>query len=544
MKMLVNVACVTILAVVSVSSQQEIFSAIRNGDLKAVKEFIEKNPASLEIQDVNRMTPLMYASFHGQREVAAYLIERGANVNYERAGESCLHQAAQMNRRDVVALLLDHGADIESQKPRTPLYYAISAGAREAAELLIERGSAVPVSSYLLHRAVQKGISTAVDRMIADGADLLSQNHSGGTLLHSASEGGMVLLVELMLAKGAGIDARDRYGRTPLHLAAANGHLAVVRQLVRKGAGRDIAVPTGATAYDLARSRGHVETCTWLVAQGAAPRELRFMATPGDSYFGLTAPGDRAEVFAPGIVSSADELEHGVPVWSPDGNEVIWSTLGRTYHVEKIDGRWTLPHESQLHQKYRAMHVAFSPDGQRMYFDSDSTMTGDGRTKDSDIWIVERRGNAWSEPINAGPAVNSTQQERSASIARNGNLYFESNYDIYRSVWRDGRYQPREKLGGRIDTEHLELGCLIAPDESYLIFSSSRPRPGGPESETDTYVSFRTSAGSWSEPRAFGREHGVVEHLLIGFSPDGRYLFFGAGDVQWIDARIVARLRR
>jgi len=531
------------LAIISPLLGQDIFPSIRNGDLKAVQEFFAGKPGRVEMQDINKMTPLMYASFFGRTEIAAYLIEIGADVNYRRGEESCLHQAAQMNHAPLVALLLDHGADIEASKPRTPLYFALSAGAKDTVELLLERGAEVPVNGYLFHNAVRKGMRTAVDHMIAKGADLLSRNGTGGTLLHSSAEGGLVPLVELMLAKGADIDAPDTYGRRPLHLAALNGHSAVAEQLIRKGAARDSKTPAGATAYDLARSRGHQKLAEWLAGQGSPVREFKFLETPGDPYFGLPKPGSRAERFAPGIISSPDELEHGVPAWSPDGNEVIWSTLGNTYHMIRTDEKWTLPAVSPLHERYRAKHVVFTPDGRKLFFDSDLAMDGTAKKKDSDIWMMERRGTGWSEPANPGPAVNTGLEERTPAVALNGNLYFAVGYDLYRSEWRNGRFQPREKLSGGINTEYLEVACTIAPDESYLIFSSSRPWTDGTKDELDSYIAFKKRDGSWTMPLAFGVKNGVVENFCIGLSPDRRYVFFGAGDVQWIDAAIIPTLR-
>lgn len=537
-------ALMIVLAIASPLCGQDIFQAIRNGEMQSVREFFEKNPDKLEIQDINKMTPLMFAAFFGKTEIAAYLVKKGADVNYRRGDESCLHQAAQMNHPDVVALLLDNGADIEISAPKTALYYSLSSGAREASELLIERGATVPVNDYLFHRAVLRGISGAVEHMIVKGVNLRSENNTGGSLLHSAAEGGQVVLIELMLASGTDIDAPDRYGRSPIHLAALKGHSTVVEHLLGRGADREIKTPTGATAYDLARSAGHRKLCDWLAGKGAGVRDFRLMDVPGsDLYFGQKKPGRRAESFALGIISSPDELEHGVPVWSPEGDEVFWSTLGKTYHVKKADGKWTLPAVSPLYQKYKAMHIAFSPDGGMMYFDSKSFMDGSEKKKDSDIWMSARRGDDWGEPANPGPAVNSEQDERSASAALNGNLYFASGYDIYRCVYKDGHYQPRERLGGGISTEYYELACFIAPDESFLLFSSSRPGPDGKEAGLDTYISFRESDGSWTVPKSFGRQFGVTENFFIGLSPEGRYLFFGAGDVQWIDARVIGELR-
>jgi ankyrin repeat protein len=525
---------------------QDIFQSIRNEAMDEVKEFFETNPDKLEIQDRNRMTPLMYASFFGKTEAAAYLIKKGADVNYSRGGESCLHQAAQMNHPEIVALLLDNGADMEISKPRTPLYYALSSGAKEAVSLLIERGAFLPVDNGLFHKAVVKGISAAVDHMVAKGVDLSSRNGTGGTLLHSAAEGGMVTLAELMLTKGSDINAPNDYGRCPIHLAAMKGHLNVVEQLLNKGADRDIKTPTGATAYDLAHKNGHQKVCDFLAGRGAQVREMIFMETPGDPYFGLKRPGSRAEYFAVGIISSSDELEHGVPVWSSDKTEVYWSALSKSYYMKNKEGKWTLPSVSPLFQKYRASHITFSPDGKRLFFDTISAMDGTEKKKDSDIWYMEKRGDkdVWSEPVNPGPSVNSGKADRTASVAANGNLYFASDYDLYRSVCKNGRYMPREKLDQPINTEHYELSCFIAPDESFLLFSSNRPGRDGQSRGLNTFICFKNGDDSWTEPIGFGTDYGVEENFFITMSSDGAYIFFGAGDVQWIDAGIIQTLRK
>ena len=70
-------------------------------------------------------------------------------------------------------------------------------------------------------------------------------------------------------------------------------------------------------------------------------------------YLGQTPPGNTAELFAPGIISSEDQ-EHGVPAFSPDGNEVYWisnrppcpdnenwQSFGKT--MKRIGDRWTGP---------------------------------------------------------------------------------------------------------------------------------------------------------------------------------------------------------
>ena len=170
-------------------------------------------------------------------------------------------------------------------------------------------------------------------------------------------------------------------------------------------------------------------------------------------------------------------------------------------------------------------------------------MDGSGKKKDSDIWMMERRADGWGEPVNPGTSVNSAQEERSASAARNGNLYFASGYDIYRCVFRDGRYMPREKLGEGINTEYYELACLIAPDESFLLFSSTRPDLS--EENIRIYVSFHNKDDSWTKP--------INLNDLMNFdkpsrfpclTPNEKFIIFQSGnDYYWVSRRILDECR-
>lgn len=60
------------------------------------------------------MTPLHCACRNGHMEVAAALLERGAQVGAKtRNGLTALHMSAQGDHEDCVELLLRHGANIE-----------------------------------------------------------------------------------------------------------------------------------------------------------------------------------------------------------------------------------------------------------------------------------------------------------------------------------------------------------------------------------------------------------------------------------------------
>lgn len=85
-----------------------------------------------------RATPLWHAVSHGRNlALARHLLERGADPNH------CLFAAAWNHDVDAIALLLDHGADIEEGAVRgdTPLTGAVAWSRFEAAAALLEAGA-------------------------------------------------------------------------------------------------------------------------------------------------------------------------------------------------------------------------------------------------------------------------------------------------------------------------------------------------------------------------------------------------------------------
>ncbi len=75
-----------------------------------------------------------------------------------------------------------------------------------------------------------------------------------------------------------------------------------------------------------------------------------------------------------------------------------------------------------------------------------------------------------------------------------------------------------------MNTEFSEHDPFVAPDESYLIFTSTRPGGFGRE---DLYIGYKKVDGSWTEPKNMGK---TINSSGVDFcpmlSPDGKYLFF------------------
>ncbi|HEX9368265.1 MAG TPA: ankyrin repeat domain-containing protein, partial [Vicinamibacterales bacterium] len=153
---------------------------------------------------------LSSAADGGYIEIAALLIDRGANVNWRydgplRADWQAMPLAAALvarssdkltiaRRRDVALALLAHGADVNARNERwqTLLHAAATAGDMPVIELLLSHGADIAPMDHdgftPLHRAVQQGHLDAAARLIEAGADATTPAADGTTTLALASK--------------------------------------------------------------------------------------------------------------------------------------------------------------------------------------------------------------------------------------------------------------------------------------------------------------------------------------------------------------------
>lgn len=84
-------------------------NAISKGDLATVKKFIEYGADINELS--NDMTPLMIAARYNNVEIVAYLLSKGADVNFKNdSGMTALKCAVASKAREAEALLRNKGA--------------------------------------------------------------------------------------------------------------------------------------------------------------------------------------------------------------------------------------------------------------------------------------------------------------------------------------------------------------------------------------------------------------------------------------------------
>jgi len=276
-------------------------------------------------------------------------------------------------------------------------------------------------------------------------------------------------------------------------------------------------------------------------------------------YLGQEAPENEAQVFMDGIISTLKEPEM-CAVFTKDGKEFYYNVYYKNnwaiFITKEINGQWTKPEPISFTSDYTDRDFTMSPNGVRIYFGSNRpTKKRKQKLKSLDLYVTERLPSGqWSEPKNIGTPVNTEYNENYPSIAQNGNLYFFSNRnsglglsDIYVAKFLSGSYLTPENLGKAINSEKNDWDSFIAPDESYIIFSSQNRDDsiGG----QDLYISYRKKDGSWTFSKNMGqRVNSVSGEICHSVSPDGKYLFFtsrrrGKADIYWIDAEIFEELK-
>jgi len=176
-------------------------------------------------------------------------------------------RAADQNTSDALA-------ERPGPLPTTALHHAVSCGFSMPVNYLITvHGEDIEAKSHvtpLLQVASNNGQLDIVDVLLNHGADINSKDNTGWSSLFWASIGGHANVVQFLLERGAEVNARTSYlNFTPLYIASDQGYLEVVRILLEHGADVQIRASGGQTAFQVATSNGHEAVSRLLLEHGA-----------------------------------------------------------------------------------------------------------------------------------------------------------------------------------------------------------------------------------------------------------------------------------
>lgn len=287
-------------------------AAAKAGALTAVDRLLELGFA-VDTRDHQGATALLHACGAGQRDVAALLLDKGADATLAATnGMTPLAAAVSARRETLVALLLQNGIAVDQRLPgeATALMIAAAMGYPEIAEQLLDGGAdvnAVDARGHgALHAAAQYGFEhndslrarRLFDTLLKRGADVGMADKEGKTplllLLGAHMRPGsecdpthIGALVPVLLDAGAVLEHADQRGVTALHSCAMHALLAPARVLLARGADRQAADAFGRTPADVARAIGYIDIAHELAARsGSAIPSVRQMlrqpAQPAD----------------------------------------------------------------------------------------------------------------------------------------------------------------------------------------------------------------------------------------------------------------------
>lgn len=237
------------------------------------------------------------------------------------------------------------------------------------------------------------------------------------------------------------------------------------------------------------------------------------------------------------------------PAFTPDGKTVYFAHANgdkRAIMVSNLrNGAWSEPKVAPFSGRWRDIEPAMAPDGSYLLFISNRPAVDGGKVLDAyfdgvlspggggNIWRVDKVGADWSRAVRLPDVINNNTSIFAPgntsvfgpSVARNGNLYFtgpdpkSKGARLYRSQFTAGTYGAPEPLSFS-NGAAADFDVAVAPDESFIIFSSHRsPTPKG----HDGIFMVFSDGRNWKTPIP-------LQPLLIGgenrLSPDLKTLYF------------------
>jgi Tol biopolymer transport system component len=269
---------------------------------------------------------------------------------------------------------------------------------------------------------------------------------------------------------------------------------------------------------------------------------LLFLLTVSMPVFAQNAP----VMFAPDVVST--ELMETTAAFTPDMKTVYFTRSDNRFtdntimYSEFRGGKWSQPEIASFSGVWRDSEPHVAPDGKRIFFVSNRPANEGGQPLTAElngrkfpganVWYCDKTATGWSEPKRIEGAVNETAEIYNPSVARNGNLYFSARYPskepvvgykIYRSVYRDGKYEAPERVSFA-DNKSNDMDPAIEADEKFMVFASNRT---GALGFASLFISIRDKDGNWGAPVALGSKVSTpAGENAPKLAPDGKTLYY------------------
>jgi ankyrin repeat protein len=213
------------------------FQAVQAGDARKVKALLDSNASLATAKNEKGQTPLLLAVYGGKQEIRDLLLAHGVELElHEAAATGHLERVKHFVEKDP-ALAKSYSPD------GFPVFaLAAVFGHKEVAEYLLEKGAEVNAAATngtgynALTGAVASGHTLIVSWLLANGAEPNYRYGAGYSPLLTAAANGHLGIVSILIASGADLHAKTNDGKTALSFAQERGHAEVVEFLRNHGA--------------------------------------------------------------------------------------------------------------------------------------------------------------------------------------------------------------------------------------------------------------------------------------------------------------------
>ena len=284
-------------AEVTLGGSTPLLFAARVGDLNSARLLVEAQ-ANINDASPDGTSALVTAMHSGQSAVAAFLIEKGADVNADAGGYTALHAAVLRGDGRLVSMLLDRGANAEATLKRgtasrrysrdyafneawvgaTPFWLASRFAEVDIMRTLLAHGAKATVAAADGTNPVIAVIAAGVDNgpSASDRRERRLDPLDIATLAENrdAFEKDVLNAARVVVAAGVDVNATNNAGDTAMHQAAARGFTTVIQFLFDHGARLDVKNKRGLTPLGLSVSRRAADDAPWLPKANELLRSL------------------------------------------------------------------------------------------------------------------------------------------------------------------------------------------------------------------------------------------------------------------------------
>ncbi|MCP5120581.1 MAG: hypothetical protein GY953_58050, partial [bacterium] len=161
----------------------------------------------------------------------------------------------------------------------------------------------------------------------------------------------------------------------------------------------------------------------------------------------------------------------------------------------------------------------------------------------SDIWLSRREGERWTEPVNAGPGVNTEFNEVDGRLSPDGStlvfvrggaidMWKANSSRIHIARLADGRWPRATPVPSHVSpADTIELGASLSRSGRRLYFASNRE---GGHGGYDVYYSERPDKG-WSAPVNLGPGVSAAQgEIDAALGRDGSAIVFPVQRSDWV----------